>query len=57
MLFWIQEIFFQLINLSPVPIILHKGDVIGQGIFKPYFKTDLDEAIEIRMGGFGSTNA
>ena len=51
------EIFFQLINLSPVPIILHKGDVIGQGIFKPYFKTDLDEAIEIRMGGFGSTNA
>lgn len=51
------EIFFQLINLSPVPIILHKGDIIGQGIFKPYFKTSSDEAIELRTGGFGSTDA
>lgn len=50
------EIFFQIINLSPVPIILHKGDVIGQGIFKPYLKTDDDNAVEERMGGFGSTN-
>lgn len=50
------EIFFQIINLSPVPIILHKGDVIGQGIFKPYLKTDNDNAVEERMGGFGSTN-
>ena len=50
------EIFFQIINLSPVPIILHKGDVIGQGIFKPYLKTDDDNAVEERIGGFGSTN-
>ena len=50
------EIFFQIINLSPVPIILHKGDVIGQGIFKPYLKTDDDNVVEERMGGFGSTN-
>lgn len=50
------EIFFQLINLSPVPIILKKGDVIGQGIFKPYLKTDDDNAVKERMGGFGSTN-
>lgn len=50
------EIFFQLINLSTAPIILHKGDVIGQGIFKPYLKTDDDNAVEERMGGFGSTN-
>lgn len=50
------EIFFQIINLSPVPIILRKGDVIGQGIFKPYFRTDSDEAIDVRVGGFGSTN-
>ena len=50
------EIFFQIINLSPVPIILHKGDVIGQGIFKSYLKTDNDNVVEERIGGFGSTN-
>lgn len=50
------EIFFQLINLSSVPIMLRKGDVIGQGIIKPYLKTDNDTATGNRVGGFGSTN-
>lgn len=50
------EIFFQIINLSPVPIILRKGDVIGQGIFKPYFRTDNDKVTAERTGGFGSTS-
>lgn len=51
------EIFFQLINLSSVPIMLKKGDVIGQGIFKPYYKTDDDNANgQQRIGGFGSTS-
>lgn len=50
------EIFFQLINLSSVPIMLRKGDVIGQGIIKPYLKTDNDTATGDRVGGFGSTN-
>ncbi len=50
------EIFFQLINLSPFPILLKKGDKIGQGIIKPYLKTDDDVASGKRIGGFGSTN-
>lgn len=50
------EIFFQLINLSPVPIELHKGDVIGQGIIKKYEITDDDKAEGERLGGFGSTS-
>lgn len=50
------EIFFQLINLSTVPIILHKGDIIGQGIFKPYYVTNNDKATAERTGGFGSTS-
>lgn len=49
------EIFFQLINLSPVPIRLHKGDVIGQGIIKRYVTTEDDAATGKRVGGFGST--
>ena len=50
------EIFFQLINLSPFPIALHKGDIIGQGIIMPYATTVNDEANGVRSGGFGSTS-
>lgn len=50
------EIFFQLINLSTVPILLKKGDVIGQGIFKRYEKTYDDSSDGERVGGFGSTS-
>ena len=50
------EIFFQLINLSPYPIRLKKGEVIGQGIIKKYMTTDDDIASGERKGGFGSTN-
>ena len=50
------EIFFQLINLLPFPIKLRKGDVIGQGIIKPYITTDDDAATGARTGGFGSTS-
>ena len=49
------EIFFQVINLSPFPIQLRKGDIIGQGIIKRYEITDDDKAIGERQGGFGST--
>lgn len=51
------EIFFQLINLSPFPIDLFPGDIIGQGIIKDYYTTDNDSASAVRTGGFGSTNA
>jgi dUTP pyrophosphatase len=50
------EIFFQLINLSPFPIALHKGDIIGQGIIMPYATIVNDEANGVRSGGFGSTS-
>ena len=50
------EIFFQLINLTAMPIQLKKGDVIGQGIIKKYLTTDDDAASGERVGGFGSTN-
>ena len=50
------EIFFQMINLSPYDIQLHKGDTIGQGIIKPYLTTEDDNASGQRMGGFGSTS-
>lgn len=51
------EIFFQLINLSPFPIQLKRGDIIGQGIIKRYEITDNDKAEGKRTGGFGSTNS
>ena len=50
------EIFFQVINLSPVPIKLQKGETIGQGIFKRYYVVDDDKSTASRVGGFGSTN-
>lgn len=49
------EIFFQVINLSPVDIILQPGDKIGQGIIQKYIITEDDTADGIRTGGFGST--
>ena len=49
------EIFFQLINLSPYPIQLKQGDIIGQGIIKRYETVENDNAVGERLGGFGST--
>lgn len=49
------HIFFQIINFSPLPIQLKKGDVIGQGIIKQYLTTESDTATGTRQGGFGST--
>lgn len=51
------EIFFQLINLSPWPIQLKRGDVIGQGVFHRYETVNNEEEITVeRSGGFGSTS-
>lgn len=50
------HIYFQMINLSPFPIRLLRGDCIGQGIIKPYLFTDDDKTNGKRKGGFGSTN-
>ena len=51
------EIFFQVINLSPVDIVLNAGDKIGQGIIKSYDKVEGDDVTTKRTGGLGSTNA
>lgn len=52
------EIFFQLINFSPVPIKLRKGEKLGQIIFKKFLTTDDDHLTEkkTRVGGFGSSD-
>lgn len=50
------EIFFQIINLSPISIQLKKGDKIGQGIILKYNITEDDAAAGERNGGFGSTD-
>lgn len=49
------ELFFQVINLSPTPLLIQKGEIIGQGIVKPYLTTEDDCAMTLRRGGFGST--
>lgn len=50
------HIYFQMINLSPFDIQLHKGEVIGQGVIKPYLIIEDDNASGDRLGGFGSTS-
>lgn len=50
------HIYFQVINLSPFDILIHKGDIIGQGIIHEYSLTEDDAAAGERIGGFGSTN-
>lgn len=50
------HIYFQLINLSPFPIKLCKGQCIGQGLIKKYLTTEDDKATGVRTGGLGSTN-
>lgn len=52
------EIFFQIINLSPVPLRIRKGDILGQGKFGIYLTTDTDSCYpkQPRKGGFGSTS-
>ena len=50
------EIFLQFINLSPFPILIHRGDFPGQGIIHKYYLTEDDCAGGERQGGFGSTH-
>ena len=49
------HIYFQMINLSPFPIKIKKGEAIGQGIIHMYGCTEDDNAWGERLGGFGST--
>ena len=52
------HIMFQFINMGMDPVIIHKGDRIGQGILHEFKLMEDDDLIhgEKRGGGFGSTN-
>lgn len=50
------EIGFLFYNLSNEPVIIEKGDKLGQGIFQKYYMTDDDKTEGIRTGGWGSTS-
>lgn len=50
------HIYFQIINFGPRPVLLKKGDIVGQGIIKKYETITDEKAVEgTRKGGFGST--
>ena len=51
------HMFFQVINFSPVPLLVKKGEFIGQGIFQKFLLSDddADQEKELRTGGHGST--
>ena len=51
------HIFIALINHSEIPVSIHKGMRIAQGIFYKYLTADVDQADigKTRKGGFGST--
>lgn len=50
------EIFLQFFNLAPFPLLIKKGDYIGQAIIHSYSVTEDDAVANVkRVGGFGST--
>ena len=49
------EMMFAFYNVSDKPVVIEKGDKLGQGIFVKYGMTDNDNAEGQRTGGFGST--
>ena len=49
------EMAFEYYNVSNEPVVIRKGDKIGQGVFMKYEITDDDDAEGDRTGGFGST--
>lgn len=50
------HIYFQIVNLLPVPIKIKKGECFGQGVFIPYKTFDKEAVTTKREGGFGSTS-
>ena len=48
--------YFAYFNCSDHDIEVKKGDVIGQVVFQKYLTIDNDNAVGVRMGGFGSTD-
>ena len=50
------HIFIKLTNEGGKPLTLNAGDAFAQGVFLPFGITEDDEASEVRVGGFGSTD-
>ena len=50
------HIMFAFYNITENPVLVKKGEAIGQGIFSKYLITDDDNAEGERTGGFGSTD-
>lgn len=50
------HIYVQVINIKDEPLVVKKGDVIGQIVFMKYYLADNDVSSGIRKGGFGSTD-
>ena len=50
------HIMFAFYNITENPVLVKKGEAIGQGIFSKYLITDDDNAKGERTGGFGSTD-
>ena len=46
------EMMFTFYNLSDEPVVIEKGEKLGQGIFNKYYITDDDNAEGERKGGF-----
>lgn len=49
------HIYFQFSNFGLFDVTIQKGERIGQGIFLPFLKSDQDETLGDRTGGFGSS--
>lgn len=50
------EIGFLFINIKDEPVVIEKGDKLGQGMFTPFARITNEKQIDAtRQGGFGST--
>ena len=47
---------FAFYNMKSEPVVIKKGEAIGQAIFMKYLTVDNDNAKGVRTGGFGSTD-
>lgn len=49
------EIGFMFFNITSSPVVIKKGEKIGQGVFQKWYLADNDDTNGERKGGFGST--
>lgn len=51
------HIYLKMTNCGDKALVIQQGEAIAQGILLPFFVTDDDDSMDVRTGGFGSTNA